>query len=340
MNTSYERQARQDSIRRRLLFKLMLYIMAVAILLVMALCLYVTQPTMGGPIAGRAPRVDPRRLESHVRMLSENLMPRDASHPENLDRVALYIRQEFEQARGRVLDQHYQVDDKTYRNVIAAFGPETRERIVVGAHYDTAGPRPGADDNASGVAGLVELAYLLGNSDLPIGVELVAYSLEEPPFFRSEYMGSAVHARSLKKEGAQVRAMFSLEMIGYFSDASDSQRFPSPILSLLYPTKGNFISVVGKMGQALLIRRIKRAMREASSLPVYSINAPRFIPGVDFSDHMNYWEADYPAVMVTDTAFYRNPNYHTTADTAEKLDYKRMAQVVEGVYAAVNELSH
>jgi Zn-dependent M28 family amino/carboxypeptidase len=318
----------------------MLYITVGAVLFVIALCFYFTQPIWGGRTVERATRVDPRRLESHVRMLSENLTPRDAPHTENLDRVALYIRQEFGQAGGRVLDQPYQVGDATYRNIIAAFGPETRERIVVGAHYDAAGPRPGADDNASGVAGLVELAHLLGKTELPIGVELVAYTLEEPPFFRSEYMGSAVHARALKKEGALVRVMFSLEMIGYFSDAPDSQRFPSPALRLFYPTKGDFISVVGKMGQALLVRRVKRAMRGSSSLPVYSINAPRFVPGVDFSDHMNYWEADYPAVMITDTAFYRNPNYHTTADTAEKLDYGRMAQVVEGVYAAVSELSH
>jgi Zn-dependent M28 family amino/carboxypeptidase len=189
------------------------------------------------------------------------------------------------------------------------------------------------------VAGLIELANLLGRSSPPMKVELVAYTLEEPPFFRSEYMGSAVHARSLKRAGVSVRAMFSLEMIGYFSDDEGSQHFPNPLLRLFYPTKGNFISVIGKLGQGLLVRKIKGAMKGASSLPVYSINAPRSIPGVDFSDHMNYWDAGYPAVMVTDTAFYRNPHYHMAEDTAEKLDYGRMAQVVEGVYAAVIELA-
>jgi Zn-dependent M28 family amino/carboxypeptidase len=133
--------------------------------------------------------------------------------------------------------------------------------------------------------------------------------------------------------------MFSLEMIGYFTDAEDSQHFPSSIMSLFYPAKGNFISVVAKVGEGLLLRKIKRAMAEATTLPVYSITAPRFVPGVDFSDHLNYWRAGYPAVMVTDTAFYRNMNYHTSADTAEKLDYHRMGQVVEGVYAAVMVLS-
>jgi hypothetical protein len=148
-------------------------------------------------------------------------------------------------------------------------------------------------------------------------------------------MGSAVHARSLREQGASVRAMISLEMIGYFSDREGSQRLPSPLLKAVYPTRGDFITVVGKMDQGPLVRTVKRAMRGASTLPVYSINAPRAIPGVDFSDHANYWDAGYDAVMVTDTAFYRNPNYHAHTDTAETLDYVRMAAVVWGVYEAV-----
>jgi Zn-dependent M28 family amino/carboxypeptidase len=272
-------------------------------------------------------------------MLSERLAPRDASNHNNLDLAAAYVREEFERSGARTTDQPYQVGGRTYRNVIAAFGPETKEMIVVGAHYDAAGPYPGADDNASGVAGVIELAQLLGKTSLPIKVELVAYSLEEPPFFRGEYMGSAVHARALKKEGAVVRAMIVVEMIGYFSDAPGSQRFPAPGLQLLYPSQGNFICVVGRVGEGMLVRRVKRSMLEASNLPVYSINAPRSIPGIDFSDHLNYWEEGYPAMMVTDTAFYRNPNYHSAADTAEKLNYEKMAQVVVGVYAGVKELS-
>lgn len=338
MSVSYEAGRRQRDLSRKFFIKIVLYLLVLTFLLLALLYIYVTQPVLGGK-SERANPVDPSRLEAHVRMLSESLSPRSEAHPENLDRAAAYIREEFTSALGRVSEQPYQVGGRTYRNVIAVFGPETTERIVVGAHYDTAGPRPGADDNASGVSGLIELAYLLGKRDLPLKIELVAYSLEEPPFFRSAYMGSAVHARALLKEGAQVRAMLSLEMIGYFSDAERSQLFPNPMLRLFYPTRGNFIAIVGKVGQALLVRKIKGAMKGASSLPVYSINAPRSIPGVDFSDHLNYWDAGYPAVMITDTAFYRNPNYHTAADTAEKLDYGRMAQVVEGVYAAVIDLA-
>jgi Zn-dependent M28 family amino/carboxypeptidase len=288
--------------------------------------------------AASLPPVDPHSLETHVRMLSETLTPRDAGHPENLDRVAAYLRKAFTEAGGRVTDQPYRVGRTTYRNVVADFGPASNERIVIGAHYDTAGPYPGADDNASGVAGLLELARLLSGSDLPLTVELVAYTLEEPPYFRTQYMGSAVHAQALKAAGVKLRAMLSLEMIGYFTDAPDSQSFPAPGLSLLYPTTGNFIAVVGKLGQGSLVGQIRRAMAQATELPVHSIAAPRFLTGVDFSDHASYWKAGYPAAMITDTAFYRNPNYHTRIDTAETLDYRRMAQAVTGVFAAVRGL--
>jgi Zn-dependent M28 family amino/carboxypeptidase len=206
---------------------------------------------------------------------------------------------------------------------------------VVGAHYDTAGMQPGADDNASGVAGLIELASLLREASLPLCVELVAFTLEEEPHLLSAPMGSAVHAASLRQQNIPVQVMFSLEMIGYFTDAPHSQRFPLPFLAAVYPSQGNFIAIVGNLSQGLVIRQIKQMMRSASSLPVHSLNAPRFVPGVDFSDHRNYWQAGYHAVMVTDTAFYRNPHYHTKQDTADTLDYGRMAMVVQGVYAAV-----
>ena len=298
--------------------------------------LVITQPLLVGAIPAAAKvSISPARLEWHVRMLSTTYVPRDATHPEHLDRVAAYIRQEFAQANARVVEQPYVVNGQTYRNVIGSYGPDTTERIVIGAHYDAAGPYPGADDNASGIAGLIELAYLLGNVPLPIQVELIAYTLEEPPYFRTPLMGSAVHAQSLQAQGVPVRVMVSLEMIGYFNDAPNSQRFPASILKLFYPSQGNFIALVGKVGQGAVVRHAKRAMRGASSLPVYSINAPRLVPGVDFSDHRNYWAAGYPALMMTDTAFYRNPHYHTTYDTPDTVDYLRMAMVVQGVYAVV-----
>lgn len=272
-------------------------------------------------------------------MLSEELGPRDVGHPENLSRVADYIHENFDPFADTVVEQTYSVGNMRLRNVRALFGPNTEERIVVGAHYDVAGPHPGADDNASGVAGLLELGRLLANEELPTKVELVSWPLEEPPYFYTRKMGSFVHAKSLKDQGISVRVMIALEMIGYFSDEPGSQSFPLFLLRPFYPSTGNFIAVVGKLFQRGIVKKIRESMREASPLPVESINAPKLLPGIALSDHINYWWAGYPAVMITDTAMYRNPNYHGPFDTADTLDYERMAQVVEGIRGAILSLS-
>lgn len=317
----------------------MLFIILIFLLLLIGLWFWVTQPLLSRATQTSERTVDPVRLQAHVRKLSAELGPRDESHVDNLDRVAAYIKDEFSQTSALVSEQAYDVRGRSYRNVIAQYGPDSEERIVVGAHYDTAGPLPGADDNASGVAGLLELAHLLARQQPPLRVELVAFTLEEPPYFRTTKMGSSIHARSLRVQNKRVRAMLCLEMIGYFSDAPNSQHFPGVALSAFYPATGNFVGVVGRLGDWPLVRKTKAAMRNAAPLPVYSINAPSFVTGVDFSDHASYWSAGYSAVMITDTAFYRNRYYHTAQDTEEKLDYKRMAMVVEGVYAAVIELA-
>ncbi len=283
--------------------------------------------------------VDPARLRSHVEVLSRQFHPRDYRRIWNLDRCADYIGEHFRKAGGAVSEQRYEVDGKIYRNVIASFGPAEGERLVVGAHYDACGETPGADDNASGIAGLVELAYLLGASGLRQPVELVAYTLEEPPFFRSGNMGSARHAYGLKQAGARVEAMICLEMIGCFKDADGSQRYPSLLLRLFYPDRGDFIAVVGSFGDRRLARRVKGAMRGATDLPVHAMCAPKGFPGLDYSDHRNYWNHGFTAVMLTDTAFLRNPNYHRPSDTADTLDFDRMAKVVLGVRQAVVALA-
>jgi hypothetical protein len=161
----------------------------------------------------------------------------------------------------------------------------------------------------------------------------VAYTLEEPPHFRSPHMGSVWHANALKAAGRDVELMLSLEMIGYFSDHPGSQSYPLSAMKLGYPDRGNFVALVGQFGDFGLSRSVKAAMSGASALPVYSLNAPSVVQGVDFSDHRSYWAQGYPALMVTDTAFMRNPNYHRAGDTFDKLDYKRMAMVVQAVYA-------
>ncbi|HEX5761471.1 MAG TPA: M28 family peptidase [Thermoanaerobaculia bacterium] len=277
---------------------------------------------------------DPARLAARVEALT-GFSPRNGAHAANMARAADWLRDELTRTGGAVTEQGFETDGAAYRNLIARFGPEGPERIVVGAHYDALGSHPGADDNASGVAGVLELARLLATRRPRLPVELVAFALEEPPYFGGPGQGSAVHARALRRRGVRVRAMLCLEMIGYFSDAPRSQDVPVRPLRLLYPSTGNFIAVVGKPGQGRLVRRVREAMRAATPLPVESIVAPAWLPGVDFSDHRSYWVEGYPAVMITDTAFYRNPHYHTARDTPDTLDYPRMAQVVDAVHAAV-----
>jgi Zn-dependent M28 family amino/carboxypeptidase len=255
-----------------------------------------------------------------------------------LTKAADHIATEFRYHGARVGYQEFEVGNRRYKNVVAEYGPETSDVVVIGAHYDTAGDQPGADDNASGVAGLLELGRLLSGVKLHSKVLLAAYVLEEPPHFRTGEMGSAMHAKSLCERGASVKLMISLEMIGYFSERKNSQGFPMPLLKLFYPSRGNFILVVDRLFSNRA-REVKKWMSAANELPVYSINAPAIIPGVDFSDHFSFWQQGYPAVMVTDTAFYRNDAYHTRRDTADRLDYDKMAQVVHGVYNYVIQTS-
>ncbi len=282
--------------------------------------------------------VDPVRLQQTVEVLSQDLIPRDESHPDNLNRVALHIADAFRLSGGRVSEQPFEALENIYRNVIVEYGPQEGEVIVIGAHYDAAGVFPGADDNASGVAGLLELARLFGAHPPSVRVILVAFTLEEPPYFKTPMMGSALFAQSLAEKNVPVKLMISLEMIGYFSDENHSQLYPVPILKLFYPSTGNFIAVVDQLFSTEA-QRLKKYMRQVMQVPVHSINAPRWIPGVDFSDHRNFWLQGYPAVMVSDTAFYRNMAYHTAQDTSDRLDYDKMADVVWGIYHYVHNLA-
>ncbi|MDH3982141.1 MAG: M28 family peptidase [Kiritimatiellaceae bacterium] len=285
-------------------------------------------------------QVAPERLRGHVETLSIKYAPRDYRRIWNLNKCADYISGEFKAAGAEVSEQTFEVKGKTYRNIIGLFGPVTESRIVVGAHYDSCGDTPGADDNASGVAGLIELACLLGDTDLNQQVELVAFTLEEPPFFRTGNMGSARHAYRHRQNGVEIEGMICLEMIGYFSDEKGSQQFPSALLKLFYPDTGNFIAVIGSIHDRKLAKKLKESMRGATDLPVHSMSAPKGFPGLDFSDHLNYWNHGYTAVMVTDTAFMRNLRYHRSSDTVETLDFDRMANVVLGVYEGVVDMAN
>jgi Peptidase family M28 len=281
------------------------------------------------------------RLYQDVKFLTEIQPARHSQNLASLAKTVDYIRQEFEKLTPNIEIQSYQTPDgNTYQNVIASFGPDTPSRIVIGAHYDVCGNQAGADDNASAVAGLLEVARLVAElkPNLSQRIDFVAYCLEEPPYFRTEYMGSAVHAQSLKKQNIPLKAMICLEMIGFFTDQPNSQQYPISALTAIYPSQGDFIAVVGKIGQDSLIKQVKIKMLEAGNIQVYSINAPAWLTGIDFSDHRSYWAAGYPAVMITDTSFFRNPHYHQTSDTIETLDFVRMTEVVKGVYWALVSL--
>jgi Zn-dependent M28 family amino/carboxypeptidase len=280
---------------------------------------------------------DPARLHADVAFLTGIQPARQYLNLASLNKAADYIRVEFEKLGGAVTEQKYQAEDQEYRNIILSFGPPDAERLVVGAHYDVCGEQPGADDNASAVAGLLETARLLQPqaASLKRRIDFVAYSLEEPPFFGTEYMGSAVHAASLHAEKARVHAMLCYEMIGYFSDAPNSQQFPDAALAALYPSTGNFIIVVGKQGQEALTQRVQALMQANSTIDVQRINLPANQPLAGLSDHRNYWHYGYEAVMINDTSFLRNPHYHEPSDTIDTLDFERMAQVVNGVLGAL-----
>ena len=324
--------------------KKMLILLALILLALFWAWYSLTQPLFESPPPAEGlPRANPKALETHVRALCR-FAPRDSDHPANLERAAAYVYGELHKAGGRVTSQTFQADGRSYRNVLATFGPESRTRVIVGAHYDAFDAAPGADDNASGVAALIEVARLLGGASeelpaLKLQVDLAAYALEEPPYFRSELMGSAMHAKWLKGSGVEVKAMLCLESIGYYSDAPGSQRLPHPMLRFLYPTRANFVAVVGQWNAGSLVRRVKESMTAAGDLPVRSIDAPSSLAGVDFSDHLSFWREGYPAVMITGTAFYRNDRYHTAGDTPDTLDYVRLAKATRGVANAVVALA-
>lgn len=280
---------------------------------------------------GPLPSADPLRLEAHVRKLSVELHPRNYRSP-NLEKTASYIEEVLTESGAWVTSQPFNVEGTRYRNIVARYGPATGSVIVIGAHYDSHSETPGADDNASGVAGLLELGRMLQAHPPTQPVELVAYTLEEPPYFATDKMGSAVHARDPRLKD-RIRLMVSLEMIGFFSEEPGSQEYPAPGLAALYPSRGNFIGVVSNLSSWQAAREVKGKMSGATDLPVYSMTMPAGLNGADWSDHRNYWSAGIPAVMVTDTAMLRNKAYHTAEDVPERLDYVRMAKVVQGTFA-------
>jgi hypothetical protein len=289
------------------------------------------------PLLASAQTTDTARLGRHLRYLTSRQPARSAAHPAVLDSVAEYLARHLRAAGGRVARQPFQADGIIYQNVIASFGPETGPRLIIGAHYDVCGEQPGADDNGTGTAALLELARLLGQANtLPQRIDLVAYTLEEPPYFRTAHMGSYVHAASLKAAKIPVTGMVALEMLGYYDSRRGSQRYPVGALKLIYGSRGNYVTVAQKFGgSGRWGRRLARRYRASAGLPVRRFKAPAWLPGIDFSDHLNYWHFGYPALLLTDTAFYRNAHYHQSTDTLSRLSLPRLALAVDALLTAL-----
>lgn len=281
-------------------------------------------------------------LKEHVKFLSE--INRTSADGEK--EVVSYIMKELIKNginEKNIEIQKYIVNEREYQNVIVHFKAYSKLRLyikkyIIGGHYDSFAELPWADDNASAIAGLLEISRILKNVPLDRDIDLVFYSTEEPPFFATENMGSFQHAKNIQNND-NIKLVVVLEMIGYFSEEESSQDFPVSFLKYLYPTNGNFIAIVSNLSNSLETRKVKSRFRsflnKNNLITTESINAPSIIPGIDFSDHRNYWKFDIPAVMITDTSFYRNKNYHTKYDTYEKLDYKKMKEVVDATIATV-----
>jgi Zn-dependent M28 family amino/carboxypeptidase len=278
-------------------------------------------------------------LRQVVTMLASEIGVRSFQDPERLDKTASYISDQFTSVGCQVTRQSFVFQGHTYYNIIAELrgdvSPETL--LIVGAHYDAVRTTPGADDNASGVAGLLGMARELAGTLMVKTVRFVAFALEEWPVYRSRNMASFHYAKSLHENNERVDGMICLEMIGYFCDREDCQHFPFPFMSRMFPKTGNFIAMVGNMRSKAFTVRISGSFKKATDLPVITLNAPAIMIGIDFSDHWSFGKFGYQALMVTDTAFYRNPHYHAPTDLPETLDYERMANVVEGLTAAIRE---
>ncbi|GBD32732.1 MAG: hypothetical protein KatS3mg081_2697 [Gemmatimonadales bacterium] len=279
-------------------------------------------------------------LESHVETLASRIGERNIWRPRAMERAAQYIRAEFERLGLPVREEEFPVWQAAARNLEATLpGRDAAEEIViVGAHYDTVLGSPGANDNASGVAAMLEIARLLRDSKLARTVRFVAFANEEPPFFFTSRQGSLVYARECRRRGDRIAAMLSLETIGYYSEQAGSQRYPFPF-GFFYPDRGDFIGFVGNLSSRGLVRRCIATFRARVPFPAQGVAAPGYLPGIYWSDHWAFWRQGYRAVMVTDTAPFRYPYYHTPEDTSDKLDYARMARVVTGLAAVVRELA-
>ena len=287
-------------------------------------------------------------LRRHVDVLAGQIGPRALTLPGTIDPTIGYIREQWESMQWQVGQETYDaIGNENVKNdatnlIVESVGTNRPEEIILlGAHYDTVTWTPGADDNASAVAVLLEASRLLSDYRGGRTARYVAFACEEAPYFNLDSMGSQHHARTARKRNDQIVGMLCLEMVGYFRDEVGSQRVPPTIpckLHWLFPRRGNFLAAVGNLKSWKLGWRFRRGFKRGSTLPLFSISLPEQVREIRLSDNSSFWDQGYPALMLTDTSFLRNPHYHKPTDTPETLDYARMTEVTWGVAGAMKKL--
>jgi Zn-dependent M28 family amino/carboxypeptidase len=286
-------------------------------------------------------------LRANVQKLAAEIGERNMWHYTQLNTAADFIEDSFSRAGLRTRRDSYEVRGQLCHNIEAEIPGNNPEIVVIGAHYDSVFGSPGANDNGTGAGAVLALAkrFARETEQSPQQrtpnktLRFVAFVNEEPPYFLSGEMGSQVYARRCKERGDKISAMISLETIGYFSDAPNSQTYPSPGLGLFYPKIGNFIGFVSNVKSRSLLRRVITLFRKNAKIPSEGASLPAFVPGVSWSDQWSFWQQGYPAIMVTDTAPFRYPYYHSSNDTPDKLDYDRFTLVVSGMGKVIQELA-
>jgi Zn-dependent M28 family amino/carboxypeptidase len=275
-------------------------------------------------------------LYRHVEYLSVKIGDRHLWKEGSLNKAADYIESIFTSSGYMVWRQNYSCYGQSVSNLIAEKTGTDKEVVIMGAHYDTVPGSPGADDNASAVAGLLELARLNQETSSKKTLVFSAFVNEEPPCFGSSNMGSMVYAKHIKEQRIPVGVMVSLEMIGFFSEER-IQAYPLPGMGLVYPKTGDYIGVVGNFQSSKYVSLFKKGIRKHSRINARSLTAPEFFGGINLSDNYSFWKQGYRAVMITDTSFFRNRHYHQLTDTIDTLDFDRMAEVVKGLHYTLLE---
>ncbi len=280
------------------------------------------------------------RLQDHLKELTVTIGERSVNMPKNLERTAEYIENFYKNINIAVHREPYRFHNFTVANVVGevSFSDTPKKRFILGAHYDSVAGTIGADDNASAVAVQLETArqlnQLKGQADLDLAVKFVSFALEEPPVYMTRYMGSRVYALKASNQNEQIDGMICLEMVGYACQEPGCQQYPFPLMFFGYPETGNYIGIVGNFRSRSFTRALFKDFNKNPRLPVIKLTVPLsgyILPAVRLSDHASFWDKGYPAVMITDTAFFRNPHYHLRSDTMDKLDYRFMAELVRSL---------